>query len=235
LIDWRFFAAATVAFASSPALADIPFLTDDPFLIEPGHYEIALGLDLLALPGADPTLAAASVDFGISDTAQVGVAALAMDADRFTVGELAASAKFALIAPREGQFAVAFAPALAIPLNDAIRHRAGVDLPLYGGVTSGEWSIYGGGGYAFHSARDGGSFPFAGVVASRSINERWTLGGEFNGRGSNDHGPGFVEIGAGAAVALGERFTLAAAIYRTLSHRGANGDGRAFLTLRYAR
>jgi len=62
-----------------------------------------------------------------------------------------------------------------------------------------------------------------------------TFGWELGGRGGNEQGPGFMELGAGASVALGRDFTLAGALYRTLANRGANGDGRAFLTLRYAR
>jgi hypothetical protein len=235
LTGGRLLAAATFASAASPALANVPFATDDPVLIEPGHYEVAFSLDHLALPGTDPTSAAASLDFGISDTAQAGVAALSMQAGRFTVGELSANAKFALVTPREGHFGLAVRPALAIPLNDAIRHKVGVALPIYGGVASGRWSIYGGGGYALGAASDGGDYPYAGLVVSRAVGSRWTLGGEIDGRGSNDQRLGFIEAGGGASIALGKRFTLAAALYRTLSHRGANGDGRAFLTVRYAR
>jgi hypothetical protein len=234
LIGRRLFAAATIASTAAPALADVPFATDDPFLIEPGHYEIALGIDRLALPGRDATLASATYDLGVADGAQIGVAALSMHAGRFTLGELAVNAKFALVPAREGRFGLAFRPALAMPLGDSIRNRAGAVLPLYAGAAKGEWSLYGGAGYALNSRRDGGSYPFAGIVASRALGERWTAGMEIDARAASQHSPGFVELGAGASVALGRNFTLAGAFYRTLANRGANGDGRAFLTLRYA-
>jgi hypothetical protein len=235
LIGRQLLAAVTTAAAASPVLADVPFATNDPYLIEPGHYEIAASLDRMALPGADATLAAASYDFGLSDSAQVGVAAMSMHADRVDIGEVSANAKFALLPARDGRLALAFGPALAVPLNGTIRHKAGAVLPFYAGVAKGPWSIYGGGGYAINSAIDGGSFPFAGLVASRAVSQRWTLGSELSGHGSNDQSPSFLELGAGASIALGRRFTLAGALYRTLVHREAYGDGRAFVTLRYAR
>ncbi len=235
MIGRRLFAAAAIASTAAPALADVPFATDDPFLIEPGHYEIALGLDRLALPGRDATLASVSYDFGVSDSAQVGVAALSMHADRFTLGELGVNAKFALIPVREGRFGLAFRPALAMPLDHSIRNRAGAVMPFYAGAAKGQWSLYGGAGYALNSHRDGGSYPFAGIVASRALGERWTVGTELDGRAASPHSPGFLELGAGASVALRRNLTLAGAFYRTLANRGANGDGRAFLTLRYAR
>ena len=228
-------AAAIFAATASPALADVPFLTDDPFLIEPGHLEIAWSLDHLALSGADAAAVSVSYDAAVSEGAQVGVAALALDAGQFDIGELSANAKLAVIPASEGRFGLAFRPSVAIPLGTGVRHAIGAVIPLYGGLAIGEWSLYGGGGYAINTARDGGRYPFGGLVASRNVGAGWTVGGELAGRIGNDQSPGLLEIGAGAAVALGRDFTLAGAIYRTLSHRGPNGDGRAFVTLRYAR
>ena len=231
----QLFAAAALASAASPALADVPFLTDDPFIIDPGHYEVAFSLDRLSLPARDATFAAASLDVGIADGAQAGVATLARQQGGIAIGELSANVKIAVLPASDGRFGLAFRPALAIPLNNAIRSDVGAVLPLYGGIAAGGWSIYGGGGYAINSARDGGSYPVGGLVVSRAVGERWVLGGELGARGANDPAPSFVEIGAGASVALGRYVTLAGALYRTLTHRGANGDGRAFVTLRYAR
>lgn len=235
MIGRQLLAAATIAGTSSAALADVPFTTDDPYLIDPSHYEIAASLDHLALPGANAAVTVASYDAGVSDGVQVGVAAVSMHAHRLVIGELSASAKVAVLPSHDGRLALAFGPTLFVPLDGTIRHEFGAAIPLFAGVVSGRWSIYGGGGYAINSAADGGSYPFAGIVASRSVSERWTLGGEVTGRASNEQGPRFIEVGAGTSLALGKRFTLAGALYRTLSNRGTYGDGRAILTVRYAR
>ena len=239
MIGWRPLVAGTFCLWAAPSLADVPFTTDDPGLIEPGHLEIAFTLDAIAQRGGDHALAGASADFGVTDRLQLGfavpVAALSPSADRFAVDELAAHAKIPLVPQHGERLGLVFEPSIIIPFNDRIRTKAGLALPLFAGVTRGEWSIYGGGGIMLASPKDGGDYGFGGLVVSRALGDRWSVGGEVNGRSGDAFGPSMIEAGPGVAFAIDDRFTLAAAHYRTIVHPAAHGDARTLVTLRYAR
>jgi hypothetical protein len=233
LIARRFLTATPLFLASTAALADVPYLTDDPGLIARGHHEVALGFDRTAQPGPELTSVSLGADFGVTDHTQLGVGVLTSATGRFTIGEVSFRTKLALVSQREGRAGIVFAPSVALPLDDTIRSKVGVALPVYAGIAAGPWSFYGGVGAMLAAPADGGDHLFGGVVASREIGDRWSVGAELDGRAANRFAPGRLELGTGVAWALDERFTLAGAVYRTISHREANGDGRAFVTLRY--
>ena len=239
MIGWRLLVAGTFCLWAAPASADVPFTTDDPALIEPGHLEIALTLDAITQRGGDHALAGASADFGVTDRLQLGfgapIAALSPSADRFAVDELAAHAKIALVPQHGERLGLVFEPSIIIPFNDRMRTKAGVALPLFAGATRGEWSVYGGGGVMLASPQDGGDYGFGGLVVSRTLGDRWSIGGEVTGRTSDAFGPAKVEAGPGVAYAIDDRFTLAAAHYRTVANAAVHGTARTLLTLRYAR
>jgi len=239
LIGWRPWAVGTLALWAMPALADVPFTTDDAALVEPGHYELALTADAIAQPGGDHALIGASADFGVTDRLQLGItapfAALSPVVDRFAVDELSAHAKIALLPQRDEKLGLVFEPSVVVPFNDRMRTKAGLALPLFAGAVRGGWSIYGGGGVMLAAEADGGDYGFGGLVVSRTLSDRWSIGGEVNGRSGDAFGPSMVEAGPGVAFAINDRFTLAAAHYRTLVHPVAHGDARTLVTLRYAR
>ena len=239
MIGWRPWAVGTLALWAMPALADVPFTTDDAALVEPGHYELALTADAIAQPGGDHALIGASADFGVTDRLQLGItapfAALSPLVDRFAVDELSANAKIALVPQRDENIGLVFEPSVVVPFNDRMRTKAGLALPVFAGVVRGGWSIYGGGGVMLAAEADGGDYGFGGLVVSRTLSDRWTVGGEVNGRSGDTFGPSMVEAGPGVAFAIDERFTLAAAHYRTVANTAAHGDARTLVTLRYAR
>ncbi|MGX7895800.1 transporter [Tsuneonella sp. HG222] len=228
--------ALVTALLSDPARADIPFTTDDPGVLAPGEYEaIAYSDGTLGLGQYEGEL---GLDFslGVAERIQVGVALPVVrfddEPDRFAIGDVAIGAKILLLDGGQSGVSVALAPTVNVPVGSRSRGDFGIDVPLWFGTETGKWSLYGGGGIGIASRADGGDVRFGGLVASRKLDERLSLGAELYVQEADQDGQALALAGVGLAWQFAQRLSLAVGAHAALANRRENGDGTVFVAIR---
>lgn len=216
---WRVaFGLLLGALAAAPALAGPPYETDDPAPTDLGHWEIyAFG----AIDGDNRNIdGAAGVDLnygaveGVQLTATLPVGfAHQRDQSGWTAGggDVELGIKYRFLNHEQAGFSVAVFPRAILPTssNGFGGSRTRLLLPVWAQQDIGPWSVFGGGGYEINPGAGNRDFWQAGLAVTRTINERWSVGGEVTRQGPENVGaPSTTSLGVGSIVKLGGPVSL---------------------------
>jgi hypothetical protein len=233
------FAAAAAALAS-PALAGPPFLTDDPEPTDPGHWEIyAPAFDLSGKGGDAEGALAAEFNYGAAPDLQLTVAlpvAVQREGARWRMGagELEASAKYRFYHDDARGVQAAFFPGVTLPTarRGFGAGRVTALLPLWVQKDWGQWSAFGGGGYAINPGRGNRDYWTGGVALARAFGEGDLVGAEIDREGPSEvGGRAATSLGIGAIKRLDRRFRLLASGGPTITDGGGKAGFHLFAAL----
>ncbi|MFM5923372.1 MAG: hypothetical protein ACKOPG_04210 [Novosphingobium sp.] len=195
---------ACAVLAASPALAGPPFLTDDPVPTDTGHWEI-YG-PLLEIDGQGSEFGGGTgieINYGPAKDVQLTVGltgAFGHDASgwRWGAGDLDISAKYRFIHDEDAGISVAVFPGMTLPTasNGTGVGRVTGLLPVWAQKDFGEWSVFGGGGYAINPGPGNRDYWTGGIALSRSFGDSVLIGIEADRQGPD-------AVGARASTSLG--------------------------------
>ena len=225
---------------STTALAGPPFLTDDPEPTDTGHWEIyapfadaaGRGKDLEGSTGAE-------LNYGAAANLQLTLglpASYTHDRAGWHMGrgDLELSAKYRVFHDEAAGLSVAVFPGVTLPTasNGLDNSRVTALLPIWAQKDIGDWSVFGGGGYAINPGPGNRDYWTGGIALTRNISKMLLLGAEA-GRQSADAvgGRASTSIGLGAIATLGGPFRLLASGGPTLVDGEHNIAFHAFVAL----
>lgn len=206
-----------VAVFSQPAQAGLPFLTDDPEPTELGHWEIFGPLIEAEGRGAEIEGATAiEINYGAGRDLQLTMAlpvAWSHDQDgwRGGAGDIEVAVKYRFIHDEAAGFQIAAFPGITIPTgsNGLGAGRVTALLPVWAQQDLGNWSIFGGAGYAINPGAGNRNYWTGGVAVTNQINERVLLGVEVDRQGADVvGGAGSTSLGLGMIYQLKQPFRV---------------------------
>lgn len=186
--------ATALLLASRQAVGGPPFLTDDPVPPEYRHGE----LNVFATydethGGSDTNFPAMEYNYGALPDTQlhIGISYARSSAtggpDEQGLGDVEIGVKYRFIHETDDTPQIAVYPMAMLPTGNASKglgnSRTWWRLPVWLQKSWGEWTTYGGGGYAINPAEGQKNYVFGGWLLQRNVGERWQLGGEVYARG----------------------------------------------------
>jgi hypothetical protein len=204
------------------ALAGPPFLTDDPEPTDTGHWEIYAPLaEAEGRHGQFDGALGAEINYGAAHDVQVTLGLPAAFAHggggwHWGRGDVEASVKYRFFHDESAALSIAAFPGVTLP---TAAKGFGADhvtalLPIWAQKDLGEWSVFGGGGYAINPGAGNRDYWTGGVAVSRAFGERLLLGIEVDRDGSDA-----ADSGAATSVGVGAILTLRGAL-RVLASAG---------------
>lgn len=202
------------------ALAGPPFMTDDPEPTETGHWEI-YG-PLVEIEGRGDTFGGATgveVNYGAAPDLQI-TAGLPVGFEHDNTGwhwgrgDLELSAKYRFYHDEAAGLSVAAFPGVTLPTasNGMGNGKVTALLPVWLQKDSGNWSLFGGGGYAINPGAGNRDYWTGGVAVTRQIDDRLLLGVEADRQGPDAvGGRAATSLGVGAIYQLKAPFRILAA------------------------
>jgi len=191
------------------AVAGPPFLTDDPEPTDTGHWEIYA--PLMEAEGRGNSFSGAmgaELNYGAAPDLQLtfGLPLAYTHQDhhwQWAAGDLELSAKYRFYRNEESGLSIAAFPGLTLPTAGS---HLGADhvtalLPVWFQKDSGQWSVFGGGGYAINPGASGRNYWTGGLAVSYQISDALLLGIEADRQGADD-------IGGNASTSLGLGFIV---------------------------
>lgn len=173
-----------------------PFLTDDPEPVEYKHSEFYVFSTYDRAPGGK-TLTAPGFEYnyGILPETQFHIVApfvrnIPNDASsEYGFGDMELGVKFRFIQETETSPQVGIFPMAELDTGNSDKGlgngKTWWRLPIWLQKSWGEWTTYGGGGYAINHAEGQKNYPFGGWLLQKDFGEQWTLGGEVYARGKD--------------------------------------------------
>lgn len=204
--------------AATPALAGPPYETDDPEPTDLGHWEIYA---FTAIDGDDGNIdGAAGVDLNygavegvqLTATLPVGFAHQAGQSGwRTGGGDVELGVKYRFLNREQASFSAAIFPRVILPTssNGFGGSQARLLLPMWAQKDIGPWSVFGGGGYEINPGANNRDFWQGGLAVTRTISERWSIGGEVTRQGPDSVSAlSTTSLGVGSIVKLGGPVSL---------------------------
>jgi hypothetical protein len=224
----------------SAAFAGPPFLTDDPEPTDTGHWEIFA--PIIEVDGRSEEFegaTAAEFNYGAAKDLQLTLGvpvAWSHDASgwRSGMGDVEMSAKYRFINDEANGIQVAAFPGISLPTasNGMGAGRVTALLPVWFQKDSGNWSIFGGGGYAINPGAGNRDYWTGGIAVSRRFGERLLVGAEIDRQGADViGGNGSTSIGLGAIYKLKAPFRLLVSCGPTIEDQTHKTGFHAFLAL----
>jgi hypothetical protein len=216
----------------SAAAAGPPFLTDDPEPTDTGHWEIYAPLFEAEGSGRDfEGSLGAELNYGAVKDVQLTVglpASYAHDARgwHWSAGDLEASVKYRFYHDEKAGLQIAVFPGLTLPTGG---HGGGANrvtglLPIWGQKDFGEWSVFGGGGYAINPGTGNRDYWTGGAALTRQFGKRLLVGVEADRQGADTIGGSpSTSLGLGAIYDLPGPLRLLASGGPTFEDRGGQG------------
>jgi hypothetical protein len=180
--------AGSLLLASFPVRCAPPFVTDDAETVEYRHYEMNIAYQQVGNKGGKTAIPLIEVNYGALPDLQVGVSIPYVidkpsgQLQQYGWGDIVLSAKYRFQQETDEQPMMAISPAIAVPTGDAARGlgngKAQLFLPLWIQKNWGIWHVTGGGGYAINYAPGVGNNWYFGVLVTRDVSEKMTIGGE---------------------------------------------------------
>ena len=231
-------AAALVVPAAS--WAGPPFLTDDPEPTETGHWEIygplvereGRGSEFGGSTGVD-------INFGAAPDLQLTVGlpiGFAHDAAgwRRGAGDLEISAKYRFYHDEEAGISVAFFPGMTLPTAGKGLGAGKVTglLPIWLQKDIGQWSVFGGGGYAINPGSGNRDYWTGGAALTRQVSPHLLIGVEADRQGADSvNGRASTSLGIGAIYQMRAPFRLLVSGGPTFTDGGGAAGYHTFLAL----
>ena len=186
----RFALSLTGFLAIASAYAGAPFLTDDPVPVELHHWEIYVSSILQHdADGTAGNFSSLEVNYGAAKNLQLHVVAPAAlnapkDGPRAVgYGDTELGAKYCFVNEADDHPQVAIFPTVELPTGNDQRGlgngKAQLFLPLWLQKSYGAWTVYGGGGYWFHSGDGNRNFWVTGISVQKQVTKTLSIGGEF--------------------------------------------------------
>jgi len=194
-----------IALLTAPPMAQAgpPFLTDDPETVPHGHWELYVASRLShESSGTTATLPEIEINHGIIENLQLhAIFPLVLNApdggdSEYGYGDTELGFKFRFLQESEKSPMAAIFPLAQIPTGDEDRGlgngKAQFFIPVWLQKSFGEWTTYGGAGYAINNAPGAKDHWFFGWELQRKLSEKLTLGGEIfhataDEEGANPH------------------------------------------------
>lgn len=221
------------------ASAGPPFLTDDPEPTDTGHWEIYA--PLFEAEGSGDEFGGAlgvEINYGPVRDVQITVGLPAAfthegGTTRWGAGDLEASVKYRFYHNEEAGLQIAAFPGITLPTasNGMGAGHVTALLPIWAQKDLGNWSLFGGGGYAINPGAGNQDYWTGGVAVARQFGERLLVGVEVDRRGADTVGGSpSTSLGLGAIYDLRGPLRLLASGGPTLDDDGARGF-HAFVAL----
>jgi hypothetical protein len=178
------------------AFAGPPFLTDDPVPVEYKHWEFYL-FSTMDKTNAENNLQLPAIEINIGAIPNVQLhfviphmIHIPNDGARTNgLGDIETGIKYRFIEETEHRPQIAIFPLFELPTGNENRNlgngRLWVKLPIWLQKSWGDWTTYGGGGYAINSAPLMKNFLYAGWLLQREFNQKVTLGAEVFTQGAD--------------------------------------------------
>lgn len=210
------------------ALAGPPFLTDDPEPTDTGHWEIYGPLFEAEGSGDDFEGALGTeINYGPAKDVQFTVglpAAYTHDAAgwHWGAGDLKASVKYRFYHDEAAGLQIAAFPGITLPTasNGMGSDHVTALLPIWAQQDLGEWSVFGGGGYAINPGAGNRDYWTGGIALTHRFGERFLLGVEADRQGADT-----VEGRASTSVGLGAIYDLPGPLRLLASGGPTSEDG----------
>lgn len=237
---------AIAAIGSRPAMAGFPFVTDDPDTQGTGHVELDLYVQYSRFRGGSTaSVPALQYNYGLTDNFDIGITVPLSLVQTNGVGtnvgpgDIQLAVKFRFIDEDTDGWrpAVAFAPSITLPSGSQARGTgAGYVqgfLPIWLSKTSGDWTVFGGGGLTINEATVAGvrqtNWWYTGIGITYEINEKWTVGSEVYYSSPTDrNAKNLVGFNVGVIYTLAEGHSLMATVGRNVVNAA---DTNRFSTL----
>jgi hypothetical protein len=197
--------------AARGACAGPPFLTDDPEPTDTRHWEIYA--PTLEAAGRDPEFEGsigAELNYGAAPDVQVTVgvpvdythAASGVSSGR---GDLELSVKYRFFNDETRGLQVAVFPGITAPTATGgfgAQHVTEL-LPVWFQKDSGEWSLFGGGGYAINPGHGNRNYWTGGLALARQLSQNFLVGFEADRQGADTaEGHATTSLGVGAILRI---------------------------------
>lgn len=221
------------------AHAGPPFLTDDPEPTEKGHWEVYAPLFEAEGRGEDFEGAlGAEINYGPAEDVQITVGlfgAYTHDGTgwRWGAGDLEASVKYRFYHDEDSGLQVALFPGVTLPTggNGLGSDHVTALLPIWAQKDIGEWSVFGGGGYAINPGAGNRDYWTGGIAVTRHFSDRLLVGVEADRQGPDTvGGRASTQLGLGAILDLSGPMRLLASGGPAIEDGGATGF-HAFVAL----
>ncbi len=231
--------AAVALILPTAAFAGPPFMTDDPEPTETGHWEI-YG-PLLEIEGRGEDFGGATgveINYGAAPDLQITAGLpIGFEHDnagwRWGAGDVELSAKYRFFHDDAG-LSVAVFPGLTLPTasNGMGNGRVTALLPVWLQKDSGDWSLFGGGGYAINPGAGNRDYWTGGVAVTRQMDDRLLLGVEADRQGPDGIGTrAATSLGVGGIYQLKAPFRILASGGPTFVDGGGAAGFHAFVAL----
>jgi hypothetical protein len=200
---FRLLPCAAFIVLTATAHAGPPFQTDDPDPVEYHHFEMyAFSLSDSTGRNAGGTVLevpAYEINYGVIPNVQLHLVVppqavfLPMGgATNYGIGDTELGAKIRFVKETKRVPEIGIFPFFELPSGNADKglgvgktwYRMPLWLQKSWGPDDAQWTSYGGGGAAVVPQDGYTSYPFAGWLVQRQLNEKWTLGGELFGHGA---------------------------------------------------
>jgi hypothetical protein len=181
------------------ALAGPPFLTDDPEPVDYQNWEFYIASQHTETAGGwSGTAPHIELNYGVITNVQLHlIAPLAYNAPsgggtHYGYGDTELGVKFRFIQETDRLPQVGIFPLLEVPTgseSDGLGSgHVQAFLPLWLQKSSGDWTIYGGGGYGINSGAGNENWGFVGAVVQKQVTKNVLVGGEIYHRTTMETG-----------------------------------------------
>src|SRR5262245_15522805 len=213
------------------AWAGPPFLTDDPEPTETGRWEI-YG-PFMEAEGRSSTMEGAAgveLNYGGAPELQLTLelpASYARDSGdwRWGAGDIGLSAKYRFYHDEDRDISIAAFPGITLPTgsNGMGAGEFTGFLPVWAQKNMGDWSVFGGGGYAINPGTGNRNYLTGGIAVTRSYGERLLVGIEADRHGPDTAaGSGSTSLGLGAIYDFEGPLRLLGSAGSQSNHYGGN-------------
>jgi hypothetical protein len=179
---------------ASPAFAGPPFMTDDPAPVDYKHSEFYVFSTYdKANDGKATALPAFEYNYGVLPDTQLHIVVPFVQStpndgpSESGIGDVEIGVKYRFIQETDSSPQVGIFPMAELSTGDSNKGlgngKTWWKLPVWIQKSWGEWTTYGGVGYAINRADGQKNYPFGGWLLQKDISEKWTLGGEVFGQG----------------------------------------------------
>ena len=177
------------AIVACVAFAAPPYNTDDPEPAEYKHFEVYFGAQFSGIrSGYTASAPLYEINYGgapnlqLSITTQMSLARPFGGSVQYGVGDTNLGAKFRFVQETKWVPQVSVFPALNVPCGDSARGlgegKTGYFLPVWAQKSRGPWILCGGGGFWSNPGVDLRNYWFTGVLLTRQMSKKLTIGAE---------------------------------------------------------
>ncbi len=223
-------AIVVAATGSGSALAGPPFLTDDPEPVEYQHWELYLFSTLdKTKDGTTVLTPAMEINYGLAPDLQAhAVVPMTMflpsagGTRAYGLGDIELGLKYRFVQETETVPMVGVFPLIEVASGDADRGlgngRTWARFPIWAQKSWGDWTLLGGGGYEYNTARGQLSNFYGGTCLQRNVSEKLILGAEVFAHGPDHSGGRTTVLGnVGGYYKVTEDFQLLFSVGHSLS------------------